>query len=65
MEVARVRRGYARGERHGRAKLTNAEAAEIRLMYEIWGFRQIDIAREYKISQRVISLIIRGESWKS
>lgn len=50
----------AKNEQHGRAKLTNNEVIEI---YNKQG-TQTDIAKEYGISQRLVSLIKRKEIHK-
>lgn len=50
-------------EAHANAKLTNQQAREIVERYDAGGVRQIDLAAEYGVSQRVISLITRGESY--
>jgi len=52
-----------RGEKHGRAKLTDENVAEIRERYTGgWG-QQAQLAREYGVSQGLISQIVRGEIW--
>ncbi|MEU9576326.1 helix-turn-helix domain-containing protein [Streptomyces chilikensis] len=51
------------GSRNGRAKLTEQEADEIRRRYRVRGVRQADLAREYGVSQAVISSITLGERW--
>lgn len=62
------REAYARGlkkpfkgETHANAKLTNAQAAEIRQRWP--GTRQVDLAAEYGVSQVAISLIVRGKTY--
>jgi len=57
------RRTQPQGEAHTNAKLTNEQAAEVRRRYEA-GEYQVPLAKEYGVSQRVISLIVRGESYK-
>lgn len=61
-EAGRHRADHA-GERNGRAKLTQAEADEIRRRYQAGGIRQDELAAEYGVSQVVISSITRGERW--
>ncbi len=52
-----------RGESHGRAKLTDAQVTEIRERYSgKWG-EQSALAREYGVSQGLISQIVKGEVW--
>ena len=57
------RRVQPKGEMHTNAKLTNEQAAEIRQRYAD-GEYQVPLALEYGVSQRVISLIVRGETYK-
>ena len=52
-----------KGEAHTNAKLTNEQAAEIRQRYAAGEF-QVPLAKEYGVSQRAISLIVRGETYK-
>ncbi len=56
------RRSY-RGEGNPAAVLSSEDAESIRLMYKS-GYRQVDIARLFGISQGQISRIVRGENWK-
>lgn len=56
-----------RGERNGRAKLTNAQVSEIRRKAterNKTGATYRTIAKEYGVTHRVISLIARGLMWK-
>lgn len=53
----------ATGEKHSNAKLTNKQAALIRNRYKR-GERQVALAKEFGVSQRAISLIVRGETYK-
>lgn len=57
------RRAQPRGEAHANAKLTNAQAATIRALYAT-GETQVSLATAYGVSQRAISLIVRGETYK-
>ncbi len=52
----------AHGSRNGRAKLTEEQVREIRAAYP--ERTQDSLAREYGVSQRLISLIVRGENWR-
>lgn len=45
-------------------KLSLDKAAEIRAAYKP-GVRQVDLAKRYGVCQRTISLIVRGEGWRS
>lgn len=58
------RRVQPKGEAHSNAKLTNEQAAEIRRRYAA-GEYQIPLAQEYGVSQRAISLIVRGETYNA
>lgn len=60
---SKKRKVQPRGQHHANAKLTNQQAEEIRQRYEA-GEYQVPLAQEYGVSQRVISLIVRGESYK-
>jgi hypothetical protein len=48
---------------HANAKLTPAQVLEIRRVYDAGGVRQVDLAKQYGVSQRVISLVVRRESY--
>lgn len=50
--------------KHANAKLTPAQVRTIRARYVRGGMRQADLAAWFGVSQRVISLIIRHESYK-
>lgn len=58
------RKAQPKGEQHTNSKLTNAQANEVRLQYSR-GARQVDLAREYHVSQKVISNIVRGVSYNA
>ncbi len=60
---AKNRKAQPKGERHANAKLTNLQAEAIRKRYRE-GELQIPLAKEYGVSQRAISLIVRGETYK-
>lgn len=51
------------GKDNAAAKLTESEVLEIRQYYSDNIFTQAELASKYKISQSVISNIIRGETW--
>jgi hypothetical protein len=51
-----------RGERHGRAKLTEASVRAIRRAYAR-GALQSEIAREVGVGQSAVSLIVTGRRW--
>lgn len=56
------RRSQPKGEHHANAKLTNIEAETIRGRYDK-GETQMSLAKEFNVSQRAISLIVRGETY--
>ncbi len=58
------RRSQPKGEKHANAKLTNKQAEEIRKRYAA-GEYQVPLAKEYGVSQVVISLIVRGETYNA
>lgn len=60
---AKGRRAQPQGEHHANAKLTYDQAAEIRKRYSE-GEKQVPLSKEYNVTQRVISLIVRGESYR-
>lgn len=51
------------GEKSVNAKLTNAEAEEIRVRYRTGGATQEKLAREYGISRQTVSSIIRYKKY--
>lgn len=55
-----IRRGEAN---LGGGKLTEQAVLAIRATYARGGIRQVDIAQSYGVSQRMISTIVRGETW--
>lgn len=57
------RKAGFKGETHANAKLTNKQAASIREAYSK-GQTQMKLAATYGVSQRAISLIVRGETYK-
>lgn len=57
------RREQPKGEKHVNAKLTNEQANQIRQRYAA-GEYQVPLAKEFGVSQRVISLIVRGETYR-
>lgn len=60
---SKKRKTQPRGGYHTNAKLTNDQAKEIRTRYAS-GELQIPLAKAYGVSQRAISLIVRGETYK-
>lgn len=51
-----------RGEKNGRAKLTEDEVVNIRAYYHA-GRTQQSLATEYGVSKMLISLIVRRKKW--
>lgn len=60
---AKERKTQPKGEAHSNAKLTNREASQIRKLYSN-GMVQTVLANKFGVSQRAISLIVRGETYK-
>jgi hypothetical protein len=56
------RKAQPNGEKHVNAKLSNQQAKKIRQRYKNGEF-QVPLAREYGVSQRVISLIVQGKTY--
>jgi hypothetical protein len=54
----------AHGSRNGSAKLDEQQARDIFVRYEAGGTSQQSLADEYKVSQPVVSEIVRGLKWK-
>jgi hypothetical protein len=52
----------ARGERHGNARLTAADAVKMREMYGS-GVGQTEIAGHFGVSRGYVSLVITGKRW--
>jgi len=57
------RKVQPKGEAHPNAKLTAIEVKRIRRLYRN-GYPQTKLAEQYGVSQRAISLIVRGETYK-
>jgi len=49
---------------HANAKLAPMQVRDIRAAYNAGGIRQIELAGRYGVSQRAISLVVRGETYK-
>ncbi|MGV0580315.1 hypothetical protein ABQE57_17005 [Mycolicibacterium elephantis] len=52
-----------RGEKHGRAKLTEIQVREIRRKHASGEFAVKQLAREYGVTHTAISYIIRRVNW--
>ncbi len=61
---------YAKGRkvqprsRHANAKLTPDQVREMRHLYDTKQMQQIPLARKFGVSQRVVSLVVRRETYK-
>lgn len=58
------RKVQPKGEMHTNAKLTNKEIQKIKQQYINKWFTQTELAKDYGVSQTVISKIVRGETYK-
>lgn len=56
------RRKMPRGEDHGRAKLTEQEVAEIRIMASL-GAKQRDIAKQFGVARSLVGRIVLQQAW--
>jgi hypothetical protein len=54
----------ARGERHGRAKLTGEQVKAIRGRYAAGGISQRALAREYGVVKSIVGRIVRDQLWQ-
>ena len=55
--------GGARGESHGRAKLTDAQVLAIRAAHAAGAASQRQLAREYGVDRRAIHFIVTRQHW--
>lgn len=62
MDDRKVRNRGAKGEKDGRAKLTNEMVLEIRKLYAE-GITQVKLAALYPVTQSSISLIVLRKQW--
>ena len=53
------------GERHYNAKLTAVKVEEMRLRYAAGDVTQVTLAQEYGVPQETVSMIIRGQAWRT
>ena len=56
--------GPVQGERHGRAKIIEAQVVELRRRYAAGGVTQRVLAEELGITPRAVALIVRGQRWR-
>lgn len=61
--IDRGRQNQLKGEDHPHAKLTNHSVKEIRNLYE-QGLTQMEIGKQFGVTQTSVSKIVRGEQWK-
>ena len=61
---AKGRKTQPQGAAHTNAKLSTAAVKSIRLCYAKGNVRQVDLAAQYGVSQRAISLVVRGETYR-
>jgi hypothetical protein len=52
------------GIKSGMAKLTEKDVKEIRKLYAIGEYTQIELGKTYRVSQNCIGYIVRKETWK-
>ena len=60
----RERRTAPRGSNSANSKLTPEQVASIRATYAAGEVRQVDLAAQYGVCQRTISMIVRKETYK-
>jgi len=60
-----IRHGGRRGEKNGRAKLTNTDIGVIRYLRDIAKFTLKDIAWQFDMTRSNIGHICRGETWQN
>ena len=56
--------GYACGEDHKSAKLTEIQAREIKYKYYNSAITQLDLAKEYGVAPTTIHSIVNGNKWR-
>jgi DNA-binding XRE family transcriptional regulator len=57
-------KNYARGERHGGAKLTEANVREIRQLYAAGKYSQEKLAAKFGVSPFAINNIVHRRAWR-
>lgn len=53
-----------RGEKHHRAKLTEAQAREIKRRFTAGGYTHRQLAEEYGVTTNTVGMLVRGITWK-
>lgn len=54
---------HPRGQRHGRARLTEEQVLEIIEAYHQGGVTQVELGRLYQVHHSLVSRIVRGQRW--
>lgn len=62
--IEKGRAKHAAGEAHQNAKLTDVQVVQIRSLYQSGDWSYKGLAIEFKCSQTLIAVIIRGEAWR-
>ena len=57
------KRRHCVGTQFPQAKLDDDRVREIRILFK-FGMSKLALSKMYKVSQRTILLVIRGETWK-
>lgn len=52
-----------KGSKHPNSKLTEKDIRFIRKRYKIGEYNQVELSNTFKVSQHLISLIVRGKVW--
>jgi len=55
---------HARGETHGRAKVTRQEVIEIRTLYATGDYTQAELGRIFGVKQSTIGRIVNRDTWQ-
>ena len=65
--IKRVSNRSAKGEKHGRAKLTDEQVQEIRKLYKPYNkeYGTVALAEKYGVTNRVIGLIVNNKAYKN
>lgn len=58
-----ARKGLQAGEKHSQAKLKECDVIHIRMIYKNKLATQLQIAKDYGVTQTMIGYIIRRKSW--
>jgi len=60
-----MREKAAKGRASGSPVLSPKDVERIRLLYALGGATQLDLSRQFGVSQSQISLIVNGKAWKN